>query len=71
MESILLKNGLVIDGLGGPGRRADVLLKDGRVAEIGSPAGGSRVIDAEGCIVCPGFVDIHRHCDAKDRKSVV
>lgn len=65
MESILLKNGLVIDGLGGPGRRADVLLKDGRVAEIGSPAGGSRVIDAEGYIVCPGFVDIHRHCDAK------
>lgn len=69
MNRILLKNGLVYDGLGNPGVKADVLLVGDRVGKIGKigieEADGGMVIDAAGKIVCPGFVDIHRHCDAK------
>lgn len=66
MKTILIKNGMVYDGLGGEPYRADLLLRDGRIAAIGScEAEADLVIDAAGKVVCPGFVDIHRHCDAK------
>lgn len=67
METILIRGGLVYDGLGHPGQRADVLLRDGKIARIGacSEKDAERVIDAAGKVVCPGFVDIHRHHDAK------
>lgn len=67
MERILLKNGTIYDGLGNPPVNADVLMGDNRILKIGKVAKeeGDRVIDAAGKIVCPGFVDIHRHCDAK------
>lgn len=67
MERILLKNGTIYDGLGNPPVNADVLMGDKRILKIGKVAKeeGDRVIDAAGKIVCPGFVDIHRHCDAK------
>lgn len=66
MQSILLKNGLVYDGLGNPGRQADVLMKDGKIAAVGQITEKAEIeLDVSGKIVCPGFVDIHRHCDAK------
>lgn len=69
MKRILLKNGTVYDGLGNPGVKADVLLAEGKVQKIGAigeaEAAADLVIDAAGKVVCPGFVDIHRHCDAK------
>lgn len=77
MSSILIKNGLIYDGLGGTPFYGCVLVKDGMIASIGSeaavesamPAGHTEpvehVIDAEGMAVTPGFIDIHRHCDAK------
>ncbi len=67
MERILLKNGTVYDGLGNPAIQADVLMGDGRILKIGKVAEqeADRVIDAAGKTVCPGFVDIHRHCDVK------
>lgn len=65
MYDILIKNGIVIDGSGRPMYRADVAVRDGRIAAIGdlSRAGADRVIDATGQYVTPGFVDVNNHSD--------
>lgn len=63
---LVIKNGMVIDGSGMKRYRADVAVKDGKIARIGkisSPA--DEVIDAEGHVVTPGFVDGHTHMDAQ------
>jgi len=63
---LLVKNGTVIDGSGGARYRADVAVKDGRIAAIGRiNEKASSVIDAEGHVVSPGFVDGHTHMDAQ------
>ena len=62
----IIKNGLVIDGTGVPGRHADVGIADGRIAAVGDlDSNGARVIDADGLAVAPGFVDVHTHIDAQ------
>lgn len=65
MTTLLIRGGTVIDGSGVPGVRADVAVRDGRVAAVGAdlPASGARVIDAKGKVVSPGFIDIHSHSD--------
>jgi N-acyl-D-amino-acid deacylase len=57
-----IEHGTVIDGTGAARFAADVLIRDGRVAEVAShlPSVGE-VIDARGTIVCPGFIDMHTH----------
>lgn len=68
MKTILIKNGLVYDGLGNPGIYGDVYLAGGKIQAMGREAeekDADLVIDAGGQIVCPGFIDIHRHCDMK------
>jgi N-acyl-D-aspartate/D-glutamate deacylase len=63
---LLIKNGTVIDGSGAPRRQADVAVTDGRIAEIGKIGeSASKVIDAAGCVVAPGFIDPHTHYDAQ------
>ena len=64
--TLLIVNGLVVDGTGAPARQADVRIRDGRIAEIGSglAAQGEQVIDAAGAVVAPGFIDSHTHYDA-------
>jgi len=67
MYDILIKNGLVVDGSGAPGFLADVALKDGRIAAIGTdlPAEARRTVQARGRVVAPGFIDPHTHFDVQ------
>ena len=64
---VVIRGGTVVDGTGIPRIRADVGIKDGRVAMISGriAAGGARELDASGCIVAPGAVDLHTHYDAQ------
>ena len=66
MYDLVIRGGTVVDGTGGPSRRADVAVQDGKVAAIGEVDGtGTREVDADGLIVAPGFVDLHTHYDAQ------
>ena len=61
MTDWILRGGEVIDGSGGPRRRADVAIAGDRVAAVGvvDKAEGAREIDVSGKIVAPGFIDVH------------
>jgi N-acyl-D-aspartate/D-glutamate deacylase len=69
MADLIVRNAHLVDGTGTPGRAADVVVEDGIVTEVtAAGAAGTRakeVLDAEGCLVTPGFVDIHTHYDAQ------
>ncbi|HAQ34871.1 MAG TPA: amidohydrolase, partial [Alphaproteobacteria bacterium] len=61
-----ITGGLVFDGDGNVPVRADIAVSGGKIAEIGSQLGdAARTIDATGCIVTPGFIDLHSHYDGQ------
>src|SRR3989441_5920180 len=62
---LVIRGGTVYDGTGREGRRADVAITDGVITEIGPDLRGERELDASGCAVTPGFIDIHTHYDAQ------
>ncbi len=66
MAEVVIRNGTVVDGSGGPARVADVAVTDGCIAEVGRVSGtGCREIDAAGHLVLPGWVDVHTHYDGQ------
>ena len=64
---VVIRGGTIVDGTGIPRYRGDLAIKDGRVARISGriPAGAAKEIDASGCIVAPGAIDLHTHYDAQ------
>jgi N-acyl-D-amino-acid deacylase len=60
---IVIRNARVIDGSGSAPFEADVEVKDGRIALVGTAGAGAREIDAKGQVLCPGFIDTHSHDD--------
>jgi N-acyl-D-aspartate/D-glutamate deacylase len=66
MYDVVIKNGLIVDGSGGAGYRADLAIQGDKIASIGRiNAPARQTIDAEGHVVSPGFVDGHTHMDAQ------
>ena len=62
---IVIRGGVVVDGTGAPGYRADVAVTGGVIEAVGTGLRGVRELDASGCVVAPGFIDIHTHYDAQ------
>jgi len=64
MYDVLIKKGTIIDGTGSPWFRADLTIRDGKIAKMGHIKGDAdEVIDADGLTVSPGWVDFHSHSD--------
>ncbi len=61
--NLVIRGGIVVDGTGLPRIRADVGIKDGRMAMVSGRinAAGAKELDASGCIVAPGAIDLHTH----------
>ena len=73
MKPLLIRGGRVIDPASKLDRTADVLLVEGKVAEVGARVvapEGAEVLDAKGCVVAPGFVDLHVHLREPGREDV-
>ncbi|NLA37363.1 MAG: amidohydrolase family protein, partial [Actinobacteria bacterium] len=66
-HDLVITGGTVVDGTGAAAFRADIAIDGDRITEVGAvdAAGAGRVIDADGAIVTPGFVDLHSHLDAQ------
>lgn len=65
MYEVLIEKGIVVDGTGNPWFKADVAVEKGKIVALGdlTPASADTVINAEGMVVCPGFIDMHSHSD--------
>ena len=65
-HDLLIRNGTIVDGLGGEPYVGDVAIADGVIVAVGSVDGSAvREIDATGLLVTPGFVDLHTHYDGQ------
>ncbi|MEM3699685.1 MAG: D-aminoacylase [Candidatus Bathyarchaeia archaeon] len=62
---IIIKGGVIVDGTGAPSFKGDIGIKDENIAKIGDLSGvkAEKILNCEGLIVTPGFIDIHNHSD--------
>jgi N-acyl-D-amino-acid deacylase len=69
MTDVLIRDVDVVDGTGGSRYRADVVVDQGRIAEICSPrtvwGADTTIAPAPGCVLAPGFIDMHAHSDLR------
>ncbi len=67
MYDTIIRNGTIVDGLGGKPYRGDIAFKDGVIAAVGGKIDGSasEELDADGMIVTPGWIDVHTHYDGQ------
>jgi len=66
MNDLVIRNALLLDGLGGEPRRGSLAVRDGRIAAIGDNVGpAAETIDADGLALMPGIIDSHTHYDAQ------
>ncbi len=69
MSRLLVRDALLVDGTGSPARPGEALIEDGRIAALSSEPGtlvaapGTKLLDAEGLVLAPGFIDMHAHSD--------
>ena len=63
---MIIRGGTVVDGTGAPSQTADIAVRDGLIVEVGRVDGvARRIVDADGLVVTPGFVDVHTHFDGQ------
>src|SRR5437879_2641003 len=66
MHDIVIRGGTILDGTGTPSVTGDVAIDGDRIAAVGGKAGpAKRVVDADGLLVTPGWVDVHTHYDGQ------
>jgi N-acyl-D-amino-acid deacylase len=66
MHDLIIEAGTVVDGTGSPARACDLAIDDGIITEVGQGLGPARrIINADGLLVTPGFVDVHTHYDGQ------
>jgi N-acyl-D-amino-acid deacylase len=66
MHDIVIRGGTIVDGTGAPRFTGDIAIEGGRITAVGGKAGsGRRIVDADGLLVTPGWVDVHTHYDGQ------
>jgi len=66
MNDILIRGGTLVDGTGAAAYTGDLSIRNGKIEQVGGKGGAAaRVIDAQGCLVTPGWIDIHTHYDGQ------
>src|SRR5689334_15670872 len=64
--NIVFRNATLYDGTGTPGVKGDLHIKGDKIVAVGTvgKVDGAKEVDAAGLVVCPGFIDLHTHCDS-------
>ncbi|NTS42402.1 D-aminoacylase [Flavisolibacter sp. BT320] len=68
---VLIRNGRILDGSGNSWYRGDVAIKDGKILKTGNLQNmqATKVIDAKGLVIAPGFIDVHTHIEGDEVKN--